>query len=83
MKEKANLQGFVKGDEFCFIYLDIYFQHGESTSTASQLASPATQKSLDWNKVPLLLQNLENLPVFLGASIIKISEDKVCRVYDK
>ena len=35
-----------------------YFQHGESTSTASQLTSPASQKSKDLNKVSLLLQDL-------------------------
>ena len=53
-------QGFVKGVEFCFRYLDFYFQPGESTSTASQLTSTASQKSQDFNKVPLLLQNLGN-----------------------
>ena len=37
-------QGLVKGEKFCFRYLDFYFQHGESTSTASQLNSPASQK---------------------------------------
>ena len=35
-----------------------YFRHGESTPTASQLTSPASQKSKDLNKVPLLLQDL-------------------------
>ena len=35
-----------------------YFQQGESTSTASQLTSPASPKSKDLNKVPLLLQDL-------------------------
>ena len=35
-----------------------YFRHAESTSTASQLISPASQKSKDLNKVPLLLQDL-------------------------
>ena len=44
-------QGLIKGEKFCFRYLDFYFQHGESTSTASQL-------SKEINKVPLLLQNL-------------------------
>ena len=52
-------QGFVKGEVFCFRYLDFYFRHGESTSTASQLTSPASQKSQDLNKIPLLLQNLD------------------------
>ena len=35
-----------------------YFQYGVSTSTASQLSSPASQKSKDLNKVSLLLQDL-------------------------
>jgi len=35
-----------------------YFLHGEITSTASQLTSPASQKSKDLNKVLLLLQDL-------------------------
>ena len=35
-----------------------YFQHGESTSKASQLTSPASQKSNDPNKGSLLLQDL-------------------------
>ena len=43
-------QGLVKGEKF--------FRHGESTSTASQLTSPASQKSQDINKVSLLLQDL-------------------------
>ena len=51
-------QGFVKREIFCFRYLDSYFRNGEITSTASQLTSPASQKSQDLNKVPLLLQNL-------------------------
>ena len=45
-------QRFVKGEVFCFRYPYFHFQHGKSTSTASQL-------STDLNKVPLLLQNLE------------------------
>ena len=40
-------QGFVKGEVFCFKYLDSYFLHGESTSTTSQ-------KSQELKKVPLL-----------------------------
>ena len=37
-----STQGLVKGEKFCFRNLDIYFRHGESTSTAvSQLTSPA------------------------------------------
>ena len=35
-----------------------YFLNGEITSTASQLTSPASQKSKDLNKVLLLLQDL-------------------------
>ena len=35
-------QGLVKGEKFCFRYLDFYFQNRESTSTASQLTSPAS-----------------------------------------
>ena len=52
-------QGLVKGAILCFRNLYFYFRHGESTSTASQLISPASQKSKDLNKVPLLLQDLE------------------------
>ena len=50
-------QGFVKGEEFCFRYLDFYFLHGESTSTASQ-------KSKDLNKVLLLLKDLGQMAIF-------------------
>ena len=53
------IQGFVKGEVFCFRYLLFYFRHGESTFTASQLTSSASQKSKDLNKVPLLLQYLD------------------------
>ena len=35
-----------------------YFRHGESTSTASQLTSSASQKSRDLSKVLLLLHDL-------------------------
>ena len=52
-------QGFVKREIFCFRYLDSYFRHGEITFTASQLTSPASQKSKDLNKVLLLLQDLD------------------------
>ena len=48
-------QGFVKVVVFCFRYPYLYFRHGESASTASQL-------SKDLNRVPLLLQNLEVNP---------------------
>ena len=51
-------QGLVKGAKLCFRYPYFYFRHGESTSTASQLTSPASKKSKDFNKVPLLLQDL-------------------------
>ena len=47
----SSPQGLVKGEKFCFKNLDFYFRHGESTSTASQ-------KSKDFNKVSLLLQDL-------------------------
>ena len=57
------IQGLVKGAILCFRNLNFYFQHGESTSTASQLTSPASQKSKDLNKVPLLLQDLDYDPV--------------------
>ena len=51
-------QGLVKGAKLCFRYPYFCFRHGESTSTASQLTSPASQKSKDLNKVLLLLQDL-------------------------
>ena len=51
-------QGLVKGAKLCFGYPYFYFWRGESTSTASQLTSPASQKSKDLNKVSLLLQDL-------------------------
>ena len=53
-----SAQGLVKGAKLCFRYPYFYFWHGESTSTASQLNSPASQKSKDLNKVSLLLQDL-------------------------
>ena len=52
-------QGLVKGEILCFINPYFYFRHEESTSTTSQLTSPASQKSKDLNKVPLLLQDLD------------------------
>ena len=52
------IQGLVKGAILCFRNLYFYIQQGESTSTASQLTSPASQKSKDLNKVSLLLQDL-------------------------
>ena len=69
-------QGFVKGEKFCFGYLDFYFRHddGESTSTANQLTSPASQKSKDLNKVLLLLQDLgcNNIPEILVYNNFKL-----------
>ena len=47
-------QGLVKGEKFCLKNLYFYFGHGESTYTASQLTSLASQKSKDLNKVLLL-----------------------------
>ena len=55
-------QGLVEGAILCFRNLYFYFRHGESTSTASQLTSPASQKSKDLNKVLLLLQDLDQTP---------------------
>ena len=52
-------QGFVKGEKFCFRYLDFYFWHHESTFTTSQFPPPASWKSQDINKVLLLLQDLD------------------------
>ena len=46
---EAIVQGLVKGAKLCFRYPYFYFRHGESTSTASQLTSPASQKSKDLN----------------------------------
>ena len=51
-------QGLVKGAILRFRNPYFYFRHGESTSTASQLTSPVSQKSKDLNKVSLLLQDL-------------------------
>ena len=56
---QPRFQGLVKGAKLCFRNPYFYFGHGESTSTASQLTSPASQKSYDLNKVSLLLQDLE------------------------
>ena len=53
-------QGIVKGAILCFKNLYFYFWNGKSTSTASPLTSPASQKSKDLNKVSLLLQDLDN-----------------------
>ena len=59
-------QGLVKRAILCFRNLNFYFQHGESTSPASQLTSPASQKSKDLNKVSIHLQDLaktsQNVP---------------------
>ena len=56
---EQSSQGLVKGAILCFRNPYFYFRHGESTSTASQLTSPANQKSKDLNKVSLLLQDLD------------------------
>ena len=58
IKPETYAQGLVKGAILCFRNLYFYFRLGESTSTASQLTSPASQKSKDLNKVPLLFQDL-------------------------
>ena len=39
-------QGRVNGEKFSFKNLDFYFRHGESTSTASKLTSPASPKKV-------------------------------------
>ena len=57
-------QGLVKGAILCYRNPNFYFRHGESTSTASQLTSPANQKSKDLNQVPLLFQDLANTPTW-------------------
>ena len=51
-------QGLVKGAILCFRNPYLFFRHGESTYTASQLTSPASQKNKDLNKVSLFLQDL-------------------------
>ena len=58
MTSSTYEQRLVNGVILCFRNLYFYLRHGESTSTASQLTSPASQKSKDLNKVPLLLQDL-------------------------
>ena len=50
-----------------------YFLHGEITSTASQLTSPASQKSKDINKVPLLL----DIDIDLGIDDIKCGFENI------
>ena len=54
----ASGQGLVKGAILCFRNPYLYFRHGESTSTASKLTSPASHKRKDLNKVLLLLQDI-------------------------
>ena len=54
------MQGLVKGPILCLRNLYFYFRDGESTSTASKLTSPASQKTKDLNKVSLLLQDLDS-----------------------
>ena len=58
VNKNGTIQGLVKGAILCFRNPYFYFRHGESTCTASQLTSPASQKSKDLNKVSLLLQDL-------------------------
>ena len=66
-------QGIVKGAILCFKNLYFYFWNGKSTSTASPLTSPASQKSKDLNKVPLLQKTL---PIVLGTwNSLKYIED--------
>ena len=48
--------------------VNFYFQHGESTSTASQLTSPVRQKSKDLKKVLLLFTDIEN-PLFCKPTV--------------
>ena len=64
-----STQGIVKGVKLCFRYPYFYFRHGENTSTASQLTSPASQKSKDLNK-DLVSTNIEpNQIKFTSVSI--------------
>ena len=64
-------QGLVKGAILCFRNPYFYFRHGESTSTASQLTSPASLKSKDLNKVSLLLQDLD------GSTIVELKNANI------
>ena len=57
LKEQIS-QGLVKGAILCFRNPYFYFRQGDSTSTASQLTSPASQRSKVLNKVLLILQDL-------------------------
>ena len=72
-------QGLVKGTILCFRNLYFYFRHGESTSTASQLTSPASQKSKDLNKVPLLLPDLDPKPLICisTCALIRVDHNQV------
>ena len=72
-------QGLVKGVKLCFRYPYFHFRHGESTSTASQLTSPASQKSKDLNKVSLLLQDLALHSSSYLSDITTITSIKICR----
>ena len=76
-------QGLVKGAILCFRNPYFYFWHGESTSTASQLTSPASQKSKDLNKVSHLLQDLGGglvLESFADGALSRTIETK-CLLY--
>ena len=53
-----HTQGLVKGEKFCFVTFIFDMEKVLLQSIASQLTSPASQKSKDINKVPLLLQDL-------------------------
>ena len=64
-------QDLVKGAILFFRHPYFYFLHGESTSTASQHTSPASQKSKDLNKGSLLLQDLGTSRVNQVAEKIK------------
>ena len=71
-------QGLVKGEKFCFRNLDFYFQHGESTSTASQLTlnlefrsfAPFTRSLGGWISLHLLItKNHCEKPIFIGLGL--------------
>ena len=82
MNESIN-QGLVKGAILSFRNLYFYFRHGESTSKASQLTSPASQKSKDLNKVLHLLQDLGGglvLESFADGALSRTVETK-CLLY--
>ena len=67
-RKQSVKQGLVKGAKLSFRYPYFYFWLGESTSTASQLTSPASQKSKDLNKVSLLLKVLAFVAFWIGCA---------------